>query len=383
MITLQIGNSTYNWKHNYIRLYIGPSLTEFLKGFPKKNNLYYILNSHLHFLKLGIKLVLDSSSEAEIPFIDLEENNILYRLGWISDWKEKNKIPSSLFEIWVSDFECKKNNKEFGHLFRTVNQYKHSTAHALDNNLLELRNFERKFICAMSRNTKERKSLFEFFESNESLKNMTFYSFNFRENGIYTNPNVDKHLPHLSLERYLNEYTEVYRDEFAGFELQNKSIIHIVCETFFHKFNELNEEQYQRFFTEKTFRPIAMCQPFIYVGMYKMLDKLKSYGFKTFDKWWDESYDDIENDDDRLKAIKKIISDLNKMSIIELKGMYHEMIDVIKYNYNNLLTLDRFYEFHTNYNYNEMSRDEHYYGPYHNLFKKNNEKILTNIRRIN
>ena len=209
---------------------------------------------------------------------------------------------------------------------------------------------------------------------------MVFYSFNFRENGIYTNPNVDKHLPHLSLERYLNEYTEVYRDEFAGFELQNKSIIHIVCETFFHKFNELNEEQYQRFFTEKTFKSIMACQPFILGSNSKDLERLRSFGFKTFSDWWDESYD-IMPDKERMEAIQSLIYEINKWDYDKIKTVYNEMIPILIHNYENVKTLDdRFKEFQNNTIYTVMEGYEYplsYYDFQEENIVDNSWKILT------
>ena len=45
------------------------------------------------------------------------------------------------------------------------------------------------------------------------------------------------------------------------------------------------------FLSEKTYKPIYMCQPFIIFGNPNSLKKLKELGYKTFDKWWDESYD--------------------------------------------------------------------------------------------
>jgi hypothetical protein len=47
--------------------------------------------------------------------------------------------------------------------------------------------------------------------------------------------------------------------------------------------------------TEKIFKPIVSRMPFILVGPAHNLEYLRSYGFQTFDYWWDESYDEIED----------------------------------------------------------------------------------------
>lgn len=366
--SIQVGDIVYNFKHNYLRIYTGYSLAEFLSKLKDKNELFEKLDSCLGAVRRDFKLVLDSSSEAEIPRRDLEEIEKLYRLDWLVEWKDTRKVSDELFKIWVSDFRCVKNNKEYGYLFEPMNQYSNNVAYALDNEKLFLRDFDRKFICAMSRNTSERKSLFELFESNENLKNNTYYSFNYREGGIYPNPEEDEKLPHLPLERYGEEWEEVSRTQFAGFPYQNKSIINITCETFFHERLPIVGEQYQRFFTEKTFRPLAMCQPFIYVAQSGMLEKLKSYEFKTFGKWWDESYDSIEDSNLRLEAIKDLIVQLNKKPLDELREMYLDMIPTLQWNYKNVLNLHRFHEFHITHNYNGMGIDEFYYAPYHKIF---------------
>ena len=367
---LNIGEVVYNSKMNYVRIYIGPSLTNWLTdNFKTSVELDNLLSSFRPAISRGLKLVLDSSSEGEIPFIDLKENNQLHRLDWLLNWKIKYNIPDELFKIWVSDFNCTQNNGKYSIMFETMNQYKHNVAYALDNNFLEDRTFNKKFVCAMSRNSLERRKIWEYIESEPSMKENTYYSFNFRENGSYTNPEIDKTLPHLSLERYDIEPNEVQRTQFAGFQVSNKSIINILCETTFHRFNIDNEEYPSLFFTEKTFRPLAMCQPFIYVSSYGMLKKLKSYGFKTFDKWWDESYDEIENDNQRLEAIIELISNLNKKSLEELSEMYLDMISVLKHNYNNLFKLEEnYYEFHVTHNHNEFGKHEAYYHHYFKLF---------------
>jgi hypothetical protein len=71
-----------------------------------------------------------------------------------------------------------------------------------------------------------------------------------------------------------------------------------------------------------------------------ILDKLKSYGFKTFDKWWDESYD-LETDDWlRLKKVYKTIQSIDKKTLAELKTMIIEMKDILEHNRNLLITMD-------------------------------------------
>ena len=56
-------------------------------------------------------------------------------------------------------------------------------------------------------------------------------------------------------------------------------------------------------------------------------------GFKTFDKWWDESYDN-DNSHTKIKKIADIIEELHKKDVNELKMMYNEMMPILKHNKN-------------------------------------------------
>jgi hypothetical protein len=85
--------------------------------------------------------------------------------------------------------------------------------------------------------------------------------------------------------------------------------------------------------TEKIFKPIAIKRPFILVASPKNLEYLKSYGFLTFDKWIDESYDLEEDPDVRLKLIAKELDKLCRLSQQELDTMYKEMQSTLEYNH--------------------------------------------------
>lgn len=105
-----------------------------------------------------------------------------------------------------------------------------------------------------------------------------------------------------------------------------ESFLHIVTETCFW-----DKKQH---LTEKIFKPILLKQPFVLLGCATNLEYLKSYGFKTFNKWWDESYDNINDPIKRLQAVVSIINDLCSKSEDELKTMLLDMEEVLEFNYN-------------------------------------------------
>lgn len=107
-------------------------------------------------------------------------------------------------------------------------------------------------------------------------------------------------------------------------EIANKSLIHIVTETVY------NGRKYH--LTEKSFKPIVAQQPFVIVSCQGSLEYLRSYGFKTFNDFWDESYDE-QDDITRISFIGKLIQDLNNLSLAELAQLQKNLAPVVEHNF--------------------------------------------------
>ena len=86
------------------------------------------------------------------------------------------------------------------------------------------------------------------------------------------------------------------------------------------------------FFSEKTFHPIRYCQPFIMVSAPGSLSYLKDLGYRTFDAWWDESYNSIEDHEDRLDAVVVQITAISKWSDDRFYRFMLESRDVCLHN---------------------------------------------------
>lgn len=106
----------------------------------------------------------------------------------------------------------------------------------------------------------------------------------------------------------------------------NSTFLYVVTETCFWG--------RKKHLTEKIFKPIVTLNPFLLVGCAHNLEYLRSYGFKTFGKWIDESYDTIEDDIERLTQIGNEINRISNLSLYELKLMYYDMKDVLEHNRN-------------------------------------------------
>lgn len=90
--------------------------------------------------------------------------------------------------------------------------------------------------------------------------------------------------------------------------------------------------------TEKVFKPVVAKRPFFLVAAPGNLAYLKSYGFKTFDRWIDESYDQEADHYVRIEKITEEIAKLCAMDKSALKQMHKEMQEVLEYNFNHFYT---------------------------------------------
>jgi len=91
-------------------------------------------------------------------------------------------------------------------------------------------------------------------------------------------------------------------------------------------------------YSEKTYQSIVYHKPFIMVAPPKTLQYLREEGFRTFGEFWDESYDDCLNHEDRMIKILELIDYVNGKSMIELRAMYVNMKSILKHNYRVLIS---------------------------------------------
>jgi len=83
------------------------------------------------------------------------------------------------------------------------------------------------------------------------------------------------------------------------------------------------------FWTEKTWKPVLYEKPFIIWGAPKINSRLKEFGFKLFDSVVDYSFDEIEDTEERAKAL---VSELKRLSSGNYQQMYSDMRDVCETN---------------------------------------------------
>lgn len=92
------------------------------------------------------------------------------------------------------------------------------------------------------------------------------------------------------------------------------------------------------FHTEKTSRPLLAGMPFMILGAPGYLAYLRSIGFKTFNQYWDESYD-LEPDLD--KRIDMILNNLKMLTANPgmMLDIYKKARDITEHNRDNILAI--------------------------------------------
>lgn len=104
------------------------------------------------------------------------------------------------------------------------------------------------------------------------------------------------------------------------------------AQTFLSLVPETCWESDRLFFSEKIWKTLRIGHPFILLGNPGSLAKLKEMGFKTFDQWWDESYDTEPQLPRRVQKIIKILKKLNQLSPAELGHLRQGMRSTVEHN---------------------------------------------------
>lgn len=95
---------------------------------------------------------------------------------------------------------------------------------------------------------------------------------------------------------------------------------HLHDSTLFQIVNETHANNYNNtsiFFSEKTFRSIAHCQPFLIFGQQDCNQKLKELGFELYEEYFDYDFDSVDKVRKRYEMLLKSVS----RAVTKLKGL--------------------------------------------------------------
>lgn len=193
----------------------------------------------------------------------------------------------------------------------------------------------------------------------KNLFEQGFYSFTESKN-LFSKIDWPKHSPFLmekfsttlrenehKLPCYLtnidNNLTWFKKDDELFFK---KARFNIIQETNFFNHNvNINCFNYGNsiFLTEKTFRSMGFSCPFLMLNRPYTLKSLREYGYRTFHPYINETYDLIEDDDERLLAVGEEVERLCKLSDEEWAQIFNNIVNALEHNYNKLVNSRTFW----------------------------------------
>ena len=159
----------------------------------------------------------------------------------------------------------------------------------------------------------------------------------------YQNSNITNTNRFVKSELFNNEWGDIYVTALPYID----TYFSLVTETVFN--------YPYSFRTEKIWKPIAMCHPWIAVANQGYYRDMRNLGFRTFDGLIDESFDDIANNQDRIERITAVVEDLCQQDLVSFLGAAEE---ICKYNQQHLLSFrqrviqefpSRFFQFLSQY----------------------------------
>ena len=164
--------------------------------------------------------------------------------------------------------------------------------------------------------------------------------------GMISNPDKPNTLPTFQLlseemQKNLNDkwmlftfadltWDEKSEHDITGFSQMNT--MKIVSDSFLSLVAETLWDTDEPFWSEKTLKPILMLRPFILLSTPGTLKLLRKLGFKTFGKFWDESYDLEKNSGKRFEMVMKTVDAIKEKTIPELEVMLKEMRSILIHN---------------------------------------------------
>jgi hypothetical protein len=225
------------------------------------------------------------------------KNEPNYKLGYKSEWFNLNDVLNKRSKHFV----CPNRNSNKSHRF-TLGCF------------FEIKNLWDKVYCS-------------FLQKTQSTPIINNLSIDFKNKIL---ENVDSFIKKLPIEMDTENLNETEKESFESLRAFKKEIyldsyIHIITETNFEK---------DIFPTEKLINPIIVLQPFILFGAPGYLKYIKELGFKTFNGFINESYDNEYDSGKRFEMLCNEIDRLSKLSLEEMHNWYISIIPILEYNRN-------------------------------------------------
>lgn len=166
-----------------------------------------------------------------------------------------------------------------------------------------------------------------------------FYDEGFIRDNVnyFNNPDFINLIKNESRHLDIDDLTKISGYGFEDKNIYLNSYLSIVTESIFFQIRENGNNAPEAEFptgylSEKVWKPIGHCQPFILAGPAKSLEYIKSLGFKTFAPYINESYDDCIDDDKRLHLILHEVEKFSQKSKEEKDEFLNNVKEICEHN---------------------------------------------------
>ena len=350
-------NINYEWfyiiePHSGFDLFFGknPIHNKFLMEFMSEQSINEIINFNG---KLLINYVIDGGLG-----INTENFNM------IVNFTRKNGIPDEKVYLIFSDFKLKENLKNMNVKYNVMdyNFYLHYKSHEFNKLILDKNNnstivtkedfineleFDKKDFLLLTRHWKKHR----IFLLNKIHRLGLDNSLVSWEKNYYNHTYIEDLKKHDNNQEFIDMVinTSKYIDvedlvNVSGIGFENKEMylntyISLVTESIFFQ-DDINFPT--GFLSEKIWKPVGHCQPFILAGPSQSLKYIKErYNFKTFHPFIDESYDNEIDDMKRIKMIECEMEKFSKKTKLEKIKFLHDVKDICIYNQELFLKYDK------------------------------------------
>jgi hypothetical protein len=119
---------------------------------------------------------------------------------------------------------------------------------------------------------------------------------------------------------------------------------HLHAQTLFQIVNETHQEDWygtSMFYSEKTFKPVANFQPFVIFGQQHCNKFMQHLGYKSYEQWFDMSFDDESNIALRykklLKSVKEACREIDSMPVEKHIEWKFQNKEILIHNYQTMI----------------------------------------------
>jgi hypothetical protein len=285
-------------------------------------------------------------------------------LDSIAEYAARNKLRN--ITVYTVDYDVDKiYGKVYPKLVLTTNDINLKIAQkwSIRKDSASSENFTKKFISLNGKYTVHRHVVAAYLSQLESniswcykgdIK-LIFYKDGWVDSEKWKTANPDQHSKFLKGVIHLNEYAPInldYKiaaptlvtdslkgiarpnDQYSNLKVNLENIKKFYDDSFCDIVCESRFAQPTAMYSEQAYRPMYYKRPFVMIAPPKTLEYMKTQGFKTFDNFWDESYDDEYHHHTRILKIFDVIDYINSKSLTELIEIYRGMTDILEHNFN-------------------------------------------------